>query len=225
MNEQGIRVVVVARQELAREGIRRILADDGFCVHAASADDFDPNDMTFEAPDLIVVESATAEEGIDITGILRAVLPSARLVLITPDCDLASISRAFAAGADGYLKNSIACEALVGTLKLVLMGEKIVPTQVVAELVNGAFPSRPHIWDTTTANANLSERETEILRQLVLGEANKVISRHLSISEATVKVHVKAILRKLHVLNRTQAAIWAVNRGIVGGSSACSSLS
>ena len=66
----------------------------------------------------------------------------------------------------------------------------------------------------TGGNTNLSDRETEILRQLVLGEANKVISRHLSISEATVKVHIKAILRKLRVLNRTQAAIWAINHGI-----------
>ena len=64
------------------------------------------------------------------------------------------------------------------------------------------------------ADVNLSEREIEILRCLILGYANKVISRRLDISEATVKVHVKAILRKLRVSNRTQAAIWAVKRGL-----------
>jgi len=194
--------------------MRRILADDGFSVVASSADQLNVSDPEFESPDLVVVESETADEGIGIAGMMRLAMPDVRLVLITPYCDLAAISRAFASGVDGYLTNSIACEAMVGALRLVLLGEKIVPTQIVSELVNSSFPSRPHIWEMTGGNTNLSDRETEILRQLVLGEANKVISRHLSISEATVKVHIKAILRKLRVLNRTQAAIWAINHGI-----------
>ena len=209
-----IRVVVVARQAIAREGMRRILADDGFIVTAASADQLDLSDPEFEIPDLLVVESETAEEGIGIAGMMRLAMPDVRMVLITPHCDLTSISRAFAAGVDGYLTNTIACEAMVASLRMVLLGEKVVPSSIVSELVNSSFASRPHIWNPANANTKLSDRETEILRQLVLGEANKVISRHLSISEATVKVHIKAILRKLHVLNRTQAAIWAVNHGI-----------
>ena len=198
--------------------MRRILADAGFTVVATSGDQSNLNDPRFETADLIVVEAETTDEGVGIVGMLRLAMPVARLVLITPQCDLTAISRAFAAGVDGYLTNSIACDAMVGALKLVMMGEKIVPTQIVSELVNTSFPSRPHIWELTSGNTNLSDRETEILRQLVLGEANKVISRHLSISEATVKVHVKAILRKLRVLNRTQAAIWAVNHGIAAAS-------
>nr|WP_281377252.1 LuxR C-terminal-related transcriptional regulator [Stakelama sediminis] len=62
--------------------------------------------------------------------------------------------------------------------------------------------------------ANLSDREQQVLRCLMVGYPNKIISRHLNISEATVKVHVKAILRKLRVSNRTQAAIWASGRGL-----------
>lgn len=214
MSFQDCRVVVVSRHALNREGMRCILVDAGFSVVALSIDQSNLNEPPFEAPELIVVESETADEGIGTAGMMRLAFPAARLVLITPHCDLTSTSRAFASGVDGYLTNSIACEAMVGALKLVLMGEKIVPTQIVSELVNTSFPSRPHIWEMSNGTTNLSDRETEILRQLVLGEANKVISRHLSISEATVKVHVKAILRKLRVLNRTQAAIWAVNHGI-----------
>jgi two-component system nitrate/nitrite response regulator NarL len=60
----------------------------------------------------------------------------------------------------------------------------------------------------------LTDREIEILGRLVHGDANKIISRRLQITEATVKVHVKAVLRKLKVMNRTQAAIWAVNHGL-----------
>jgi two-component system nitrate/nitrite response regulator NarL len=68
-------------------------------------------------------------------------------------------------------------------------------------------------WHENISAAALSEREVEILWCLTLGMANKVVSRRLDISEATVKVHVKAILRKLKVANRTQAAIWAVKHG------------
>ena len=64
-------------------------------------------------------------------------------------------------------------------------------------------------------DVNLSVREVETLRSLVRGEPNKIISRRLGITEATVKVHVKAILRKLKVVNRTQAAIWGVSRGLI----------
>ena len=224
MADLATRVAVVAQQALAREGIRRILVDGGFCVRAASAE-LDPEVLWSDAPDLIVVDSASSEEGIEVVSILRAAMPATRLVLITPECDLMSVSRAFAAGADGCLTNSIACEALIGTLKLVLMGEKVLPTQAVSELVNDGFRSKPILWAATLTDASLSQRENEILSQLVLGDANKVISRHLLISEATVKVHVKAILRKLKVDNRTQAAIWAVKRGIIGDASRVASLS
>src|SRR3546814_5032995 len=84
------------------------------------------------------------------------------------------------------------------------------PSQLARTFANGDAGFKRNNWRESIADVNLSEREVEILRCLILGYANKVISRRLDISEATVKVHVKAILRKLRVSNRTQAAIWAV---------------
>lgn len=214
MSSGNVRVVLIARQAIARAGMRHILTDAGFNVIAAPTDQLDSSYPFFEIPDLIVIESETADEGIAIVGMMRLAVPGARLILITPLCDLSSISRAFASGVDGYLTNAIPCEAMIGALRLVMMGEKMVPTEFVSEMVSTSFPSQPHIWGPSSVSTNLSDRETDVLKQLVLGEANKVISRHFSISEATVKVHVKAILRKLRVMNRTQAAIWAVNNGI-----------
>ncbi|WP_419813927.1 LuxR C-terminal-related transcriptional regulator [Glacieibacterium sp.] len=195
--------------------MRRILADAGFNVCALPT--YDPARAANSdggPPNLVIIEAHDMDVGVAMCATLKATVPGARLVLITEECDLGSIPRALAAGVDGLLNNTIACEPLVAALGLIMMGEKVVPTQVVNALTGYGFPSQPHVWDVTDVGTNLSERETEILQQLVLGEANKVISRRLMISEATVKVHVKAILRKLHVLNRTQAAIWAVHRGI-----------
>lgn len=76
--------------------------------------------------------------------------------------------------------------------------------------------SYPLDRSTQLADVNLSDRELQVLQMLILGSANKVIGRELGICEATVKVHVKAALRKLHVSNRTQAAIWAVQHGLIG---------
>ena len=107
-------------------------------VVAASADQLNVSDPEFESPDLVVVESETADEGIGIAGMMRLAMPDVRLVLITPYCDLAAISRAFASGVDGYLTNSIACEAMVGALRLVS-----VPFQMSTVTVglSAAFPN------------------------------------------------------------------------------------
>jgi two-component system nitrate/nitrite response regulator NarL len=94
------------------------------------------------------------------------------------------------------------------------MGEKVLPSQFAQNLGKREFRSGRGDWLANIATLNLSDREIQIMRYLVLGCPNKVISRRLGISEATVKVYVKAILRKLQVTNRTQAAIWAVQRGL-----------
>lgn len=126
-----------------------------------------------------------------------------------------AVIREFATGSiDGYLVKELSCDRLAGALRLTALGEKVLPSQIAASL--GRAPAISRCWDGATNGSNLTTREVDILRCLVEGEANKVISRRLSIADATVKVHIKAILRKLRVRNRTQAAIWAVGRGLAG---------
>src|SRR3546814_2865264 len=105
------------------------------------------------------------------------------------------------------LVKEISCEPLISSLHWVALGEKVMPTQIARTVANGVAGFKRNNWRESIADVNWSEREVEILRCLILGYANKVISRRLDISEATVKVHVKAILRKLRVSNRTQAEI------------------
>ena len=94
------------------------------------------------------------------------------------------------------------------------MGEKVFPSQLAADLINCTPMAETGDWRSNAAEAGLSSREVEILESIMAGMANKVIARKFDICEATVKVHVKAILRKLGVENRTQAATWAVKHSV-----------
>ena len=208
-------ICVVSKSEILREGLRRILTDNQFVVAEVANDsaalmallDGKP------APDLIVIESAGAH-GLENCRQLREAFASSRLVLLAEDYSIESTSRAMAVGIDGYLAKEISCAPLVGALRLVVLGEKVVPSQMVEALSLAHWQPASENWLANTSDVRLSEREVEILCCLTRGDANKLISRQLVITEATVKVHIKTILRKLSVLNRTQAAMWAVSRGL-----------
>jgi two-component system nitrate/nitrite response regulator NarL len=98
-------------------------------------------------------------------------------------------------------------EALIQSLQLIMLGEKVFPTNLASMLLdmNAIIPQH--------SIRGLSPREQEILQSLVTGASNKMIAIRLGITEATVKVHLKTLLRKIDVKNRTQAAIWAMNNG------------
>lgn len=212
---EGSLILVLGRNEIVREGLKRILVDQFFRVEAMTPEQALSTGVSGDCePHLIIVDGASNTESIETCRSLRERYPSARLVLMGESHGIDNIAAAFAAGVDGYLIKAIPCEPLVGALKLILMGEKIVPSQTVDALVDPRSRFTCGNREAMRAGANLSDREIEILECLIMGEANKLISRRLTITEATVKVHVKAILRKLRVQNRTQAAIWAVNRGL-----------
>ncbi len=114
-------------------------------------------------------------------------------------------------GADGVLTNDISVAALLYSLEIVMLGERIVPTILSS---SGHAPNlAPQPAPPSDPTNSLSNREQDILNFLVDGLPNKSIARNLDISEATVKVHLKMLLRKLRVQNRTQAAVWALNNG------------
>jgi len=130
---------------------------------------------------------------------------------------------AFRAGADGYLTNRMRCDVFIKSVELMMMGEVVFPPQFMSLVVGhqrdylDVEPSQKGdsalVLEEETVAQHLSPRENAILQCLVEGHSNKSIARKINIAEATVKVHVKAILRKIRVQNRTQAAIWGVNNG------------
>lgn len=217
MISKNLSTVLVGKNSLAREGLRRILNEDNFTVQASIESGTCLLDQSAEAdaPNLIIVDGCEPDQIETELELFKTGFPHARRVVLTDSFQLKNVIDAFKGGADGYIVKEISCEALLESLRLVAMGEKVMPSQLARHLLHMASetPVAQPVRNADVARI-LSEREIMTLRYLLMGHPNKVIARRLDISEATVKVYVKAILRKLRVSNRTQAAIWAVNNGI-----------
>ncbi len=208
-----IQVIIFSQNEILREGLRRILEDQGFNVEQTVSK---AAEVTIDRAQsgIFLVEGNHLDSDLSFCRDLRDRFPNQRIALIMDNYSIEDVINAFATRAvDGYFVKAISCEPLAASLRLIAMGEKVLPSELAESLCNNFAIASPG-WTGSCVGANLSNREVEILRCLVAGESNKVISRRLSIADATVKVHIKAILRKLLLHNRTQAAIWAVQRGL-----------
>jgi two-component system nitrate/nitrite response regulator NarL len=171
-----------------------------------------------EAPPTNLLITALARGTGEAAGIVREVkawLPTAKIVCLVPEFDLDEMRGCFANGASGYVLETLTRDALRESLRLVAAGEKVFPSELALQFpllteghgIGGA-PSPESL------EVDLSSRELEILQCLASGQSNKAIARSLAIAEATVKVHVKRILRKANASNRTQAALWAIATGV-----------
>ncbi len=205
---------LVGRNKLFREGLKSLLrgsqfevvgeADDVGQTHAAMAD---------QMPAIVLLDfSAVPEHAADDLTHLRSVLTDAKIVVLTETLSSQTLAGCLGAGAHGYLIKDISVDALLQSLRLVMLGEKVFPTHLAALLVNGMANSAPTRINRANSHG-LSGREAQIVQCLVQGDSNKMIANRLGITEATVKVHMKNLLRKINATNRTQAAIWALNNG------------
>jgi two-component system nitrate/nitrite response regulator NarL len=143
---------------------------------------------------------------------IRDDVPACRIVVLTNDLNLSDLGRVFRAGADGYLVSDLSPEAFALSLLVIMSGEKILPG-VLADVLASNY--RDFVTSgLSNDEINLTEREREILRCLLNGHSNKLIARVLDITEGTVKVHLKTLMKKISAVNRTQAALWARSQGI-----------
>jgi two-component system nitrate/nitrite response regulator NarL len=194
--QQFFEAVLVGKSILVREGLARILRSAKFRILASvsCADDFRPSKPILHPPLFLIVHTGNdLETTLEQTKRFRDRYPDARIAVVADHYRLNESVSAFRAGANGYFVNIITCDRFIRSMELVMMGETI---RVAME--DAIAPP-------------LSPREKLILRCLIEGASNKCIARKIDIAEATVKVHVKAILRKIRVQNRTQAAIWGMN--------------
>lgn len=212
-------LVLIGQNTLVREGLRRILIDGGFTLEhsAASIDDLDDAALS-SSPRLVVLDWAKSDDLDHAISCIREAFAHTHIVVLTDDFSYEAMVKAFNAGVHGFIVKRMGCESLVASLSLAAVGEKVLPSQLASQL--GEVMVNNSLSEAKTADLAelLSDRELETMRYLLGGNPNKVIANHLEVSEATVKVHVKSILRKLGVRNRTQAAIWAVNNGVELGS-------
>lgn len=218
--------ILVGKSVLVREGMVRILRGKNFRILASVSclDELTSAARSQQLLFLIVHTSDDFDLAIEQIELLRDQYPSGRIVVVADHYRQAEPDLAFQAGAAGYFVSAMSCDAFVKSIELVMMGETVFPPAFLSSSAP-AIKSDPRnraaplaeteraiiVTAEEAATPQLSPRELVILRCLIEGNSNKGIARKIDIAEATVKVHVKAILRKIRVQNRTQAAIWGMN--------------
>ena len=211
--------ILICNNPLLSTGLEVLLANTRFAVSEGGSNELSPRrPHLYTQPDLFIVDASNSSENtLEIIRRLKVQQPDARVVMVASHFDVSFVRSGFDAGVDGFCLATGGREVLIKSLELVMMGEKFVPGTLVRSILSEtALNVEPDQAEPMAEPLphdpkmdRLSKREVEILRCLMRGHSNKVIARKLDITEATIKVHVKAILRKIGVANRTQAAMWA----------------
>ncbi len=209
-----MQVLLLDDHALFREGIIGLLERRGIEIQATgdTQEGFELIEST--KPDVILLDLRMPEmNGIEVLQKLNDQGNEIPVVMLTTSADDSDLSDALRNGVKGYLLKDMAPDELVASLRDIVDGKTVVApdlTGALANLVKDGDPSNAKV--AASPFSSLTPREMEILCHLAEGESNKVIARNLSISDGTVKLHVKAILRKLEVHSRVEAAVMAVER-------------
>jgi DNA-binding NarL/FixJ family response regulator len=207
MNSQPkIRVFSVDDHPLLREGIAAMINSQSDMIMVAQASTGREAIRLFREhrPDVTLMDLRLPDlSGIDALSAILGEFPEARIVMLTTFEGDVEIQRSLAAGARGYLLKNMPPRELADAVRQVHAGRKRIPHEIAAQLAD-------HI-----ADEKLTEREVDVLQHVAGGNRNKDIAEQLSISEETVKVHIKHIMEKLGASDRTAAVTIAVRRGII----------
>ena len=215
-----VTTALICDTPLLRRGLQRVLSETPFALVEESPAT-DPKLVSGKAQGPALVILAVSQPSNCTPEMVRQAKerhPAARIVLLADHVDLGLVTQGREAGVDGFCLTGSSREVLVTTLEMVMLGESMLPGTVVRSIIGSMalsperepaskVPDEPKASDPKARS--LSVREAEILSSLMEGTPNKLIARKLHVTEATVKVHVKAILRKIGAANRTQAAMWA----------------
>ncbi len=219
MNAPRMRVLLVDDHALVRKGIEELLRSRGVQVVASVSTGEEGIERAAELnPDLILLDiKMPGMTGIETLARMRAAGIDMPVVMLTMSRDDADLSAALRGGAQGFLLKDIEPEDLVPALRAVLSGDNVVASEMVGTLARlvGSDADRDRGLPRRSAPfSELTPRELEILERVADGLSNKMIARALDITDGTVKLHVKSILRKLGMRSRVEAAVAAVEQGL-----------
>jgi two-component system nitrate/nitrite response regulator NarL len=213
-----VRVLLIDDHALVRKGLEELLRSRGVDV----VDSVGRGDEGIERarelqPDIILLDiKMPIMGGLDTLEKMRDSGIDIPVLILSMSRDEADLERALRIGAQGYLLKDMDPDELLPALSDALQGRTVVAKELIGSLTNiiQGKPTAQEAPEPATPLSELTPREQEILAHIAEGESNKVIANHLGISDGTVKLHVKAILRKLGVHSRVEAAVIAVEHGV-----------
>lgn len=214
---KNLRVLLIDDHTLFRVGLEGLLASRSIEIVASVGSGRDAQRLVDELnPDIILLDMRMPGlNGLDVLTMLREKNESLPIVMLTTSTEENDLLSTLRAGAQGYLLKDMEPDELVLALRDIVAGKTVVAPDlapILAKAVQGKTTEEDIIDNSPFSD--LTPRETEILGLLAEGQSNKAIARNLGISDGTVKLHVKAILRKLNVHSRVEAAVMAVQRGL-----------
>lgn len=210
----SIKVLIADDHEVVRVGIKSVLsADESIEVIGEATNGQEAVSLALELnPDVVLLDiRMPGNDGLNALGRIKLERPAMPILVLSTYDNPTYVARAVALGANGYLMKTADHEDVLSAVQRVAAGESIW-TREELRRVTGALAT-PRLSDDI--EVPLTKRESEVLRQLAHGLTNKEIAQALGISYETVKEHVQHILRKVGVADRTQAAVWAVRKGLV----------
>jgi two-component system, NarL family, nitrate/nitrite response regulator NarL len=210
---QGQRILVIDDHPLFRRGVQQLIAmEPDFDLVGEAGGGAEGVRMVRDLqPDLVLLDlNMAGMDGLQVLAEIKALDLPTRVVMLTVSNSDEDLVAALRAGADGYLLKDMEPESLLESLREAARG-RMVLSDTLTEMLAHALrkDSRP----TPVEQAGLTEREREILGLIAQGRSNKLIARELDITEGTVKVHVKHLLKKLNLRSRVEAAVWMVEQG------------
>jgi DNA-binding NarL/FixJ family response regulator len=216
-----VTVLVVDDQRLVREGIASLLEiQEGISVVGQATNGQEAIEMALALrPDIVLMDvRMPVMDGIVATAQIRRQLPDCQVIMLTTFDDEEYIVRALRAGAVGYLLKDIPASQLARAAQLAHSGIYQLEPSVAGKLVGMLGDARPHAAPaplTVPVEADLTDRELEVLRLIGTGATNREIADRLVVSEGTVKNHVSNILGRLGLRDRVQAALYAHEHGMI----------
>jgi len=213
-----LRVLLIDDHALVRKGLEELLQSRGIDVVGSAGGGEQGILLAKEtSPDIILLDiKMPGMNGLETLTKLKKDGVETPVLMLSMSRDEEDLACALREGAQGYLLKDMDPDELIPALNDAMTGQNVVAKELIASLTNiiQGKPSQPDTIEPATPLSELTPREQEILAHIAEGESNKVIARHLGISDGTVKLHVKAILRKLGVHSRVEAAVIAVEHGM-----------
>lgn len=212
-----LRIAIVDDHAIVRQGLRALLCQEDMEVVGEASCGPDAVELVRDKqPDVMLLDIRMKDgDGLQCLPQILAISPETKIIMLTTYANPGYLARAIRDGAVGYLSKDINPELVVKAIRTVAAGEEIINRDLLrAALANSVDDSKPSPEPSELPVGELSEREIDVLRLIAAGMSNAAIADSLCISVSTVKTHVRHILDKLNVSDRTGAALWAVRNNI-----------